>query len=258
MAPTITQIVRSSSESYNVAGVSTCTDEIILYSDQVLTFGQVYGELPQVGIGTKTSGASVVMKCSSVALSVLEDARTFAYSATVQYSSETTGSTFVALDMNSTALMVDIWRANGGAPANLNIPGNSDIGGTAVDQGGQAVSAIIPQQELTITNFRADNNATNIVLALGKRNTAAWLGGAAGYVLFTGATARRTGITQYEVQYKFLWDATAHCRQVAIRDLDGREKITTPDGNGFANASLVVWRQPFQNTYNFSSMGITV
>jgi hypothetical protein len=158
--------------------------------------------------------------------------------------------------MNSTALMVDIWRANGTAPGNLNTPGNSDVGGTAVDQGGQAVSAIIPQQELTITNFRADNNATNIVLALGKRNTASWLGGAAGYVLFTGATARRTGITQYEVQYKFLWDFTAHCRQVAIRDLDGRSKITTPDGNGFANASLVVWRQPFQNTYNFSSMGI--
>jgi hypothetical protein len=202
------------------------------------------------------AGNGSKMYVGSVALTANEDAGTLVYSVTVQWSSDSPSNTWVALDMNSTALMVDIWRANGNAPGNLNTPGNSDIGGTPVDQGGQAVSAIIPQQELTVTNFLATNNANAIVAALGKRNSASWLGAAAGYVLFTGATARRTGISQYEVQYKFLWDATAHCRQVAIRDLDGREKITTPDGSGFANASLVVWRQPFQATYNFSSIGI--
>ncbi|CAB4173193.1 hypothetical protein UFOVP942_37 [uncultured Caudovirales phage] len=255
--PTVTAVLVGSSESYNVSGAGTRTDEYVVHSNVALSFADVYGALPalnaEIYVG---SGAKVY--CTSKSVSATEDGLTQIYSATVQWSTESPGTSFVALDMNSTALMVDIWRANGTAPGNLNTPSNSDIGGTAVDQGGQAVSAIIPQQELTITNFRADNNANAITAALGKRNSATWLGASAGYVLFTGATARRTGITQYEVQYKFLWDATAHCRQVAIRDLDGREKITTPDGSGFANASLVVWRQPFNLTYNFSSMGITV
>jgi len=253
--PSIFATLAGTSESYNLSGTATRTDEYHVYSENPMTFAQVYGALPAVG-DLLYSGNGVKMAVGSVAITANENAGELVYSATVQYSSDSPSDTWVALDMNSTALMVDIWRANGNAPGNLNTPGNSDIGGTAVDQGGQAVSAIIPQQELTVTNFLSTNNANNIVAALGKRNSAAWLGAAAGYVLFTGSTARRTGISQYEVQYKFLWDATAHCRQVAIRDLDGREKITTPDGSGFANASLVVWRQPFQATYNFSSMGI--
>ena len=253
--PTVTAVIAGSSESYTLTGTATRTDEYHVYSAVALTFVDVYGAVPAVG-DSMYAGNGSKMYVGSVALTANEDAGTLVYSVTVQWSSDSPSNTWVALDMNSTALMVDIWRANGNAPGNLNTPGNSDIGGTPVDQGGQAVSAIIPQQELTVTNFLATNNANAIVAALGKRNSASWLGAAAGYVLFTGATARRTGISQYEVQYKFLWDATAHCRQVAIRDLDGREKITTPDGSGFANASLVVWRQPFQATYNFSSIGI--
>jgi hypothetical protein len=80
----------------------------------------------------------------------------------------------------------------------------------------------------------------------------------AGFVLFTGASAKRVGPSKYEVQYKFVYDDFAHCRQVAIRDLDGRPKITTPSTDGRANASLVVWRQPFPTTYNFATMGIVV
>ena len=253
--PSITLVLVGSSEGYNVSGASTKTDDYICHSAVAVTFGDVYGVLPVIGSDIYI-GNGVKVYCNSISLTATEDGLSQIYSATVQWSSETQGAAWVSLDMNSTALMVDIWRANGTTPGNLNTPGNSDIGGTAVDQGGQAVSAIIPQQELTVTNFLATNNSTNITAALGKRNSAAWLGASIGYVLFTGATARRTGVSKYEIQYKFLWDATAHCRQVAIRDLDGREKITTPDGNGFANASLVVWRQPFPNTYSFSMMGV--
>ena len=164
--------------------------------------------------------------------------------------------TYSSKDMNTVAVNVDTWRAGANSPSNLGNPGNSDIGGTKVDQGGKPISSIVANQELTITNYASTNNAVNIRAALGRRNTTAYNGASAGYLLFTGGSARRVDIALYEVSYKMVYDDFAHCRQVPVRDVDGKIQIDTPSGTGIGSAKLVLWRQPFPNTYEFGSIGI--
>jgi len=249
--------LRRQSVSRNDDGTASITEEYIVDDTTALTYATVLAQAPALGASKTVSGIDTYLQ--SVSADAIEDSLNQAWTLTLSYTSEATNDAeYVALDMNSSAVAVDVFRAGASAPSSLDAPGNSDIGGTPVDQGGQAVTALIPTQELTITNFRADNNATAIRLALGKRNSAAWLGAPIGFVLFTGATAKRVGPAKYEVQYKFVYDDFAHCRQVVIRDMDGRPKLTTPQSDGRANASLVVWRQPFPATYAFSSMGIVV
>jgi|694.fasta_scaffold06220_7 hypothetical protein len=235
---------------------STYVEEFLATASDgsALTYADVMSALPAFGTTETVLGVNAYLASKQV--DSIEDTAGRAWSVTLSYNSETVDDEFVALDMNSSATAVDFFRSGASAPANLNTPGNSDIGGTPIDQGGQPVTTLVPTQELSITNYRADNNASAIRAALGKRNSTTWLGAAAGYVLFTGATAKRVGISKYEVQYKFVYDDYAHCRQVAIRDLDARPRLSTPDGSGLCNASLVVWRQPFPSTYNFGSMGI--
>jgi len=220
-----------------------------------LTYDQAIGSLPALSSSITVNGATLY--CQSREVDADPEGIKRKWTGRVQWSTNTTSdATFVALDMSTSALTVDIYRANPAAPGSLDAPGNTDIGGTPVDQNGQPISTIIPQQELSITNYRTDNNAAACRAAIGKRNSAAFLGAAAGYVLFTGATARRVGVNRYEVVYKMVFDNWAHCRQVAVRDADGRVKTGAPDGAGLCNASTVVWRQPFPATYNFGSLGI--
>lgn len=160
------------------------------------------------------------------------------------------GGIFIPKDLNTTAINLEVWRAAANAPNNLNSPNDSDIGGTKMDQQGEPISMILPLQELTITNIRADNNAEICRAATGKRNSADWNGATSGYVLFVGAQAKRISEAEYEITYKFVYDAFAHCRQVPKRGHDGRVDCT--DGK----ATTVMWRQPFPNTYNFNAMDI--
>jgi hypothetical protein len=254
--PAVVLDIKKIAASAGSDDTSTYTEEYIATASDgsALTYNDVMTALPAFGTTETVLGVQAFLATKQV--DSIEDTAGRAWSVVLTFNSETVDDEFVALDMNSSATAVDFYRSGAAAPANLNTPGNSDIGGTPIDQGGQPVTTLIPTQELSITNYRADNNAVAIRAALGKRNSASWLGAAAGFVLFTGATAKRVGINKYEVQYKFVYDDYAHCRQVAIRDLDARPRLSTPDGNGLCNASLVVWRQPFQATYNFASMGI--
>jgi hypothetical protein len=163
---------------------------------------------------------------------------------------------FVALDLTTTTQFVDVWRIGANFPASISNPANTDIGGTSVDQAGEPVSTLLNQQELTVTNIRNDNNATAILAAIGKRNSGSFLGAAADYVLFTGATSRRTGVDKYEIQYRFLYDQAKHLRQVCARDVDGQPLLNSPDGNGGTTAKFVYARQPFPTTTDFSSLNI--
>lgn len=249
--------LRRQSVARNDDGTASITEEYIVDDTIALTYATVLAQAPALGAAKTVDGIDTYLQ--SISADAIEDSQNQAWTLTLSYTSEATNDAeYIALDMNSSAVAVDVFRAGATPPGNFDTPGNSDIAGTPVDQGGQPVTALIPTQELTITNFRSDNNAAAIRLALGKRNSTTWLGAGIGYVLFTGASAKRVGPTKYEVQYKFVYDDFAHLRQVAIRDLDGRPKISTPQSDGRANASLVVWRQPFPGTYNFGSMGIVV
>jgi len=165
----------------------------------------------------------------------------------------TAANTFVSLDLSTTTQFVDVWRVGATFPSSISNPADTDIGGTAVDQCGQPVSALLNQQEMTVTNIRGDNNATAILSCIGKRNSEAFLGADPDYVLFVGATSRRTESNKYEVQYKFLWDQAKHLRQVCARDVDGQPLLGTPNAAGAVKASLVYARQPFPDRINFAT-----
>jgi hypothetical protein len=165
----------------------------------------------------------------------------------------TAANTFVSLDLSTTTQFVDVWRVGANFPTSISNPADTDIGGTAVDQCGEPVSTLLNQQEMTVTNIRSDNNASAILSCIGKRNSVSFLGASQDYVLFVGATSRRTESAKYEVQYKFLWDQAKHLRQVCARDVDGQPLLGSPNGAGAVKASLVYARQPFPNTIDFAS-----
>jgi len=203
---------------------------------------------------TMTLDGIVVPRTERSAASIADSTgATRAYEVSGIYESESEFSvSFIALNMESAAAPIDIWRANANAPANLNAPNDDDIGGTVVDQGGYPISFLVPQQTLTVVNIETTNMASSILNAMGKRNNATFAGGAAGYVLFAGASAIRKGSTAYEITYKLVWDSFAHCRQQPTRDLDGKVKLSSAAGTSLPSASKVLWRQPFPSTANFA------
>lgn len=237
---------------------SSLTLEYLIVDDAgaVITKTQAFSALPALGSTVTQEGETISVQNRSV--EAVQDSTGRVWRGTVAYQANSSTTSFVALDMNSSLTVVDVWRVSANAPGNLNAPSESDIGGTPVDSRGTPIGVPIAVQELTVTNYRADNNSAAIIAALGKRNSATWLGAAAGYVLFTGATARRIGPAKYEVQYKFVYDALGHLRQVCGKDADGDPFIGTANADGHSNASKVYWRQPFPTTYNFSGMGIIV
>jgi len=212
-------------------------------------------ELPQM---LTLDGINVPRITRSAASIADSTGATRAYEVVGTYDSESEEtSSFIALNMESAASPIDMWRAGAGAPASLNSPSNSDIGGTAIDQGGFPISFLVPQQTLTVVNTKTTNMASNILNAMGKRNSAPFAGGAAGYVLFAGASAIRKGVNAYEITYRLVWDSFAHCRQQPTRDLDGKVKLTTAAAGALPTASTVLWRQPFPSTADFSFISVT-
>jgi hypothetical protein len=155
--------------------------------------------------------------------------------------------------MNTVINFVDVWRIGANWP-NLNNPGNGDIGGTPVDACGEPVSATVFNQEISLVNIKPNAQTGAILNALGKRNTETLFGIAAGYVLFVGASARRTASNSYEVTYRFIYDGAAHLRQICARDVDGQPLLNAPDANGNATARHVMARQPFPNTGNLTNL----
>ncbi len=237
---------------------SSLTLEYLLIDDAgaTITKTQAFAALP--ALGSTITQESETLSVQSRSVEAVQDSAGKLWRGTVAYQANSSTTSFVALDMNSSLTVVDVWRVGATAPGNLNAPSESDIGGTAVDSRGTPIGIPIAVQELTVTNYRSDNNSANIILALGKRNSATWLGAPAGYVLFTGATARRIGPSKYEVQYKFVYDSLAHLRQVCGKDADGDAFLGTANADGHANASKVYWRQPFPTSYAFGTMGIVV
>jgi hypothetical protein len=112
------------------------------------------------------------------------------------------------------------------------------------------VSGLVVQQELTYTVRTDFTNANQAAVnaMIGKRNSADFLGGTAGYVLFTGVRRSRIAIDLYEVTYTFVWDGAAHLRQVPKRSADGDPELAS----GYAAA--VYARQPFPGTADFSTL----
>lgn len=224
-------------------------------ADTSAAINATMAELP----ATLTLDSFVAARVDITASTISEStgAATRTYEVVGTYDTENDSSeSFVALNMDSSAAPIDMWRANASAPSSLNTPNDNDIGGTKVDQGGYPISFLVPQQTLTIVNIKTTNMADSIIASMGKRNSGSFAGGDAGYVLFAGASAIRKGASEYEITYKLTWDAFAHCRQQPVRDLDGKVKLTSGAGTSLPAAEKVLWRQPFPATSSFAFISL--
>ena len=201
-----------------------------------------------------SGGIAAGAKLSNLTYNPVEDSGGATWTATATYTddaqSETTAD-FTKIESSTRVEAVDIWRTGATLPAYPQTPGlTTDIGGTSVDAAGVPVSALVVQQELTYTvrmNF-TNANQTTVNSMIGTRNNATFLGGNAGFVLFTGVRRSRIAVDLYEVTYTFVWDAAAHLRQVPKRTADGDAELS----GGYAVE--VYARQPFPGVNNFSGL----
>lgn len=218
------------------------------------------GARSQLASGGYTLGASYSggiaagAKLSNLTYAPVEDSGGATWTATAAYTDDAqseTAADFTKIESSTRVEAVDIWRTGATLPAYPQTPGlTTDIGGTSVDAAGVPVSGLVVQQELTYTvrmNFTNANQAT-VNSMIGTRNSATFLGGNPGFVLFTGVRRSRIAVDLYEVTYTFVWDAAAHLRQVPKRTADGDAELVS----GFA--SEVYARQPFPGTSNFSGL----
>lgn len=201
-----------------------------------------------------SGGVASGAKLSSLNYAPVEDSGGQTWTATATYSDDASSETaadFVKIESSTRVEAVDIWRTGATLPAYPQTPGlTTDIGGTSVDAAGVPVSGLVTQQELTYTvrmNFTSSDQAT-VNSMIGTRNSSTFLGGNAGFVLFTGVRRSRVAVDLYEVTYAFVWDAAAHLRQVPKRTADGDPELSS----GYASA--VYARQPFPGVSNFSGL----
>lgn len=201
-----------------------------------------------------SGGVASGAKLSSLNYAPVEDSGGQTWTATATYSDDAASETaddFVKIESSTRVEAVDIWRTGATLPAYPQTPGlTTDIGGTNVDAAGVPVSGLVTQQELTYTvrmDFDNTDQAT-VNTMIGTRNNATFLGGNAGFVLFTGVRRSRIAVDLYEVTYTFVWDAAAHLRQVPKRTADGDPELS----GGYA--SEVYARQPFPGVSNFNSL----
>jgi len=238
--------------------VNTIDIKYLITDATAMTYNQAMAVMPSANSVEVIDGVNCYLLSRSITVVDGSLAKVWEGSATwSDESSNSSQASFIAKDMSTNAVATDFWRAVD-TVSNVNSPSSADIGGAPMDSYGDPVTVFVPQQEMTVTNFLNNNNATNIVNATGRRNDAQYNGAPAGYLVFSGATARRVSGSQYEVTYKMTYDPLGHCRQVALAD-SGGIKIGAESGSPpVCHASLVVWRQPFPSTTSFSGIGIVL
>lgn len=254
---TVTATETSHDSSNDKDSTSLTISYVILDSATAtaLTATDALGVLPALSATTTVS--TIVLKAKSRSVKVVADSAGRIWEGTVLFDDSGDDSDFVASDLSTNVATVDFWRAGASAPASYSSPTAIDIGGTPVDSGGEPVSFLIAQQEITVTNYSATNNAANCLAGIGTRNSTSILGSGAGFLVFSGASARRVKKTKYEIQYKFTHDTFAHLRQAPARDLTGGVERNTPSASGDWTAKTVYWKQPIPITSNFANLGIS-
>ena len=166
------------------------------------------------------------------------------------------------------------------APANFSnpvegTPLGADIGGIAIDAGGDPQSILDTEPRLVVDieteiNTRAAVGFLGSLMRYaGKRNSNTFLGAKPGQLLYLGANSRFLGNTQvnsrYAIQHVIAYDSYFHRIQVADRDTTRQGQYVVRlgsvlDGDGGENypgrAFRVGWRQPFPELFDFRSLGI--
>ena len=152
------------------------------------------------------------------------------------------------------------------------LPGTLDFDGqTDVPDGDHTNDAGVPTDNKTVAQVQVDvtftwntadpqaNGYPNVGAwsqLINKRNTADFLGFAAGTVLFAGVSIDPEQDEYVRVTWTFVWDAWAHLTQEPARWLDGTV-VLKPSGLGVGPqnvAKVVYWVQPYEDTTDFGNL----
>ena len=186
---------------------------------------------------------------------------------------------FTAVEMDIGAAIVPTFRVNNytlPSGGSINTPGESDIGGTPVDQAGEPIDAFVSTIRFTLRNVMNGRPTSSLLSAIASQTntrnstnvTIAGFTCGAGTLLFTGAQISRVGPNAYEITYSMAYDRDYHLRQIAA--VDGAKQVklaiisagaltmdaTTLQNNADAPryAGQVMWRQPFPGVTDFSGL----
>ena len=245
----------------------TATLRLIITDVSAGTIDEAYDALVEAGYSLGEEYAETAgiygATLTNIDLQVVDGSAGTTWQATVSYNNR--GNDFEINDnydrkeLTTRAELIDVWRIDGAivmpAPGNFSNPAQTDIAGQPIDNGGEPLTVVYPQQEITITK-RLSGSALNPATVrgmVGKRNSGTFEGAPAGYVLFVGSRQSRIGSNLYEVTYTFVWDGAAHCRQSPERAEDGRPQ-RIGSGAYAGKAFPVFWKQPFPGTANFGDL----
>lgn len=233
---------------------ATKTLQVRSDADAVISASDALAALPALGSTLLVGGVTTYLRSRNLQQRTFARARV--WDATLEWrSSANPAASFTVTSSSVAAITIDVWRSGASLPGDLSAPAESDIGGTKVDMRGEPISALIVQQRLTIKNIVSSIDYATIRNYIGKRNSATFLGVSAGFLLFEGTDDQRIDGGRYEIEYRFLYDSTAHLRQVCARDVDGHPKLNT---DAIPKASTILWKQPFPGTAAFAGLGIVL
>lgn len=209
-------------------------------------FGDDHPTIPDLGVNTR-------------AIDPLDDERFNSWRVTIVYSGPPEFSWDIQYDpieIEVTSQFINTWRTLPTIPGNLNTPAESDIGGTAIDSKGEAISSLVNQQTMSITRTIDKYPDVGIYLAYaGKRNQFAFMGADAGSVLYKGVRMSRISRKGYSETHDFVWDQFFHLRQIIDLDDDKNPKVGQT-GTYADKGYPVYFKQPFPNLADFRGLGI--
>ena len=142
------------------------------------------------------------------------------------------------------------WRKDPRPPTNGDPEPDDDIGGEAIDAGGNPTSIMRRKQELVLTETVNRVDYGQISGYAFHRNSAPFLGADVGRVLYRGASIRRTGLNVYTIAHSFIDDQYSHCEQQPLIDQNGIAIDEDKDGK----ADEVYFVQPFTDKKDLNQL----
>ncbi len=180
------------------------------------------------------------------------------YKRIVTYGPDADRPGYMEFSSSITAEFREVWRTDPEDLPMTSMPGNNDIGGTAVDVKGEPVSVPFTTASIQIQHVIEGNFPFSFIQSLaGRRNESAWGIYPAGTILFEGADCSSIGVGRRRLTYTFHHDPNGHLRQVSVPDFASGAAINTGTAAEYAlNAYPVIHRQPFPGLADFSELGV--
>ena len=270
MSVIVKELLDSSSVSYSNGSYRKATREFLVYDDgdNELDVSEILAnsEIPDVGyMGVQGEFHPSLPDLTAQEASITQlPEKTNAYRVIVVYNRvriwgpDTNMPGYMELSTSTSAEFREIWRKYPNQPEDINSPADADIGGTAIDVSGEAISVSFSSTTMQIQHVIEGNFPLSFLTSMaGKRNRSAWGLFPAGTVLYEGTDGATIGIGRRRLTHTFHYDDMYHLRQVSVPDFASGTAINSGSASEYAlKAYPVFFRQPFPDLADFELFGV--